>query len=51
MTHRQRVVIALSHQEPDVVPIDLASMIDSSIVVKGYQRLKAHFGVASENIG
>jgi uroporphyrinogen decarboxylase len=50
MTHRQRVVTALSHQEPDVVPIDLASTIDSSIVVEGYQRLKAHFYVESENV-
>jgi uroporphyrinogen decarboxylase len=50
MTHRQRLMTALSHQEPDVVPIDLASTIDSSIVVEGYQRLKAHFSVESENV-
>ena len=49
-THRQRLVTALSHQEPDVVPIDLASTIDSSIVVEGYQRLKAHLGVESETV-
>jgi uroporphyrinogen decarboxylase len=50
MTHRERVVTALSHREPDVVPIDLASTIDSSIVVEAYQRLKAHLGVESENV-
>ena len=50
ITHRQRLMTALSHQEPDVVPIDLASTIDSSIVVEGYERLKAHFGVESENV-
>lgn len=50
ITHRQRLMTALSHQEPDVVPIDLASTIDSSIVVEGYERLKAHFGVQSENV-
>lgn len=50
MTHRQRVVTALSHQEPDAVPIDLASTIDSSIVVEAYERLKAHFGVESETV-
>ena len=50
MTHRQRLVTALSHQEPDVVPIDLASTIDSSIVVEGYEQLKAHFGVESETV-
>jgi len=50
MTHRQRVVAALSHQEPDVVPIDLASTIDSSIVVEGYEQLKTHLNVESETV-
>ena len=50
MTHRQRFVTALSHQEPDRTPIDLASTIDSSIVVEGYERLKAHLGVESETV-
>jgi hypothetical protein len=40
MTHRQRIVTALSHKEPDRTPTDLASTIDSSIVVEGYERLK-----------
>jgi uroporphyrinogen decarboxylase len=50
MTHRERVRAALSHREPDVVPVDLASTIDSSIVVEGYERLKAHLGVEAENV-
>jgi uroporphyrinogen decarboxylase len=50
MTHRQRLVTALSHQEPDLVPIDLASTIDSSIVVEGYERLKARIGVKAETV-
>jgi uroporphyrinogen decarboxylase len=50
MTHRQRLVTALSHREPDTVPIDLASTIDSSIVVEGYERLQAHFGVESKTV-
>ena len=50
MTSRERVVAALSHQEPDRVPMDLGSTIDSSIVVEGYDRLKAHLGVESENV-
>ena len=49
MTHRERVLAALSHREPDRVPIDLASTRDSSIVVEGYERLKKHFGVVEEN--
>mgnify|MGYP001143880420 CR=1 FL=1 len=50
MTHRERVLAALSHEEPDRVPMDLGSTIDSSIVVEGYGRLKAHFGVEAENV-
>jgi len=49
MTHRQRVMAALSHQAPDMVPIDLGSTRNSSIVVEGYERLKAHFGIRAEN--
>jgi uroporphyrinogen decarboxylase len=49
MTHRERVIAALSHQEPDTVPIDFASTRDSSIVVEGYEQLKEHFGIQAEN--
>jgi uroporphyrinogen decarboxylase len=47
MTHRQRVLAALNHQEPDRVPIDLGSTRCTSIHLAGYRRLKAHFGVDS----
>ena len=50
MNHRQRVMAALSHKQPDRVPIDLAATRDSSVVVPGYERLKAHFGVSDSNI-
>ncbi|MBD3304902.1 hypothetical protein GF339_00935 [candidate division KSB3 bacterium] len=49
MTHRERLVAALSHEQPDMVPIDLGGTADSSIVVEGYERLKAHFGIEAEN--
>ncbi len=49
MTHRERVITALSHKEPDRVPIDLASTRDSSIVVEGYEQLKEYFGIVEEN--
>ena len=49
MTHRERVVAACSHEQPDMVPIDLGGTRDSSIVVEGYERLKAHFGVEDDN--
>ena len=47
MTSRERVLRALNHQEPDRVPLDLGGTHDSSIVVEGYDRLKAHFGVSA----
>lgn len=48
MTHRERVMAALSHEQPDRVPIDLGSTRDSSIVVEGYERLGGHFGITDE---
>jgi len=47
MTSRDRVLRALNHQEPDRVPLDLGGTHDSSIVVEGYERLKAHFAVST----
>ncbi len=32
MNHRQRVLTALRHQEPDRVPIDLGGTVDSTIM-------------------
>ncbi len=49
MIHRQRLMTALSHEQPDKVPIDLGGTVDSSIVVEGYEKLKKHFGVNAEN--
>ena len=48
LTSRERVLKALNHEEPDRVPMDLGGTHDSSIVVEGYERLKAHFGVSSK---
>jgi uroporphyrinogen decarboxylase len=45
MTHRERILAAISHQQPDWVPLDLGSTIDSSIVVEGYERLALRCGV------
>ena len=49
MTHKERVLTALSHQQPDKVPIDLGGTPDTSIVVEGYARLKTHFDVETED--
>ena len=48
MTHRERILAAISHRQPDTVPIDLGATRDTSIVVEGYERLKSHFGIDSE---
>lgn len=44
MTHRERILAAISHRQPDMVPIDLGATRDTSIVVEGYEKLKNHFG-------
>jgi len=49
MTHRERVLAAVSHQQPDRVPIDLSGTRDTSMVVEAYERLKDHFGIKGEN--
>jgi uroporphyrinogen decarboxylase len=46
MNHRDRVLAALHHQEPDRVPIDLGGTVDSTIVAAGYPRLRAALGLA-----
>jgi uroporphyrinogen decarboxylase len=43
MTSRERVLAALSHRQPDRVPLDLGGTRNSSMVVEGYERLKALF--------
>jgi uroporphyrinogen decarboxylase len=48
LTSRERVLKALKREESDRVPMDLGGTHDSSIVVEGYERLKAHFGVSSK---
>jgi uroporphyrinogen decarboxylase len=49
MTHRERVLTAIAHQQPDRVPIDLGATRDSTIVIGGYERLKDHFGLTTQN--
>jgi uroporphyrinogen decarboxylase len=47
MTHRERLLAAVGHRQPDRVPIDLGGTRDTSIVVEGYERLQRHFGVSA----
>jgi uroporphyrinogen decarboxylase len=48
MTPRERVVTALNHQEPDRVPLDIGGGTSSTLVVEGYERLKAEWGIPGE---
>ncbi len=49
LSHRERVLKALNHQEPDRVPVDLGSTICTSAHMATYQKLKAHFGIDAED--
>ena len=48
MTSRERVVAAINHREPDMVPLDIGGGSSTGVVVEGYERLKSHLGVESE---
>jgi uroporphyrinogen decarboxylase len=50
MTGRERVMMALNHQEPDRVPLDLAGTRASGILSGAYDRLKRYLGVSSETL-
>ncbi|MDK2897669.1 MAG: uroporphyrinogen decarboxylase, partial [Candidatus Atribacteria bacterium] len=47
MTHRERLVSALSHQEPDRVPFDLGSSSNTGINLQACKRLKKFLGIDS----
>jgi len=47
LTHRQRVLTALDHREPDRVPLDLGTVV-SGVRVKAYQKLAALIGVSGD---
>ena len=49
LSHRERVIKALSHQEPDRIPFDLGGTACSSVHILAYQKLKAHFGIEAED--
>ena len=49
MTHRERVLAAVSHKQPDKVPIDLGGTRDSSLVVEAYEKVKKYFGIEAED--
>ncbi len=48
MTHRERVIAALSHRQPDRVPMDLGATRNSSMVAEAYQRLAPRLGARAD---
>jgi uroporphyrinogen decarboxylase len=49
-THRDRVLAALNHEQPDRVPIDFGSTFVSTIYLSAYDRLKEHLGFDHETV-
>ncbi|MBN1582823.1 MAG: methyltransferase [Anaerolineae bacterium] len=49
-TSRERVLKAVSHQEPDRVPIDLGGHRSSGIMAIAYNKLKQHLGIGGGDI-
>ncbi len=47
LNSRQRVLCALNHEEPDRVPLFLGTSGATSVLGPGYERLKAHLGIAA----
>ncbi|MFW6135483.1 MAG: uroporphyrinogen decarboxylase family protein [Chloroflexota bacterium] len=50
MNARERVTLALNHEEPDRVPIDLGATIVSSIHREAYVELKRYLGMEVEDL-
>lgn len=50
MNSRERVALALSHKEPDRIPIDLGGTIVSSITKPAYLELKRYLGMPLEDL-
>lgn len=50
MNSRERVLCALSHNEPDMVPIDFGGHRSSGIFAIAYARLKKSLGITSGNV-
>lgn len=50
MTHRERALAALSHREPDRVPIDLSAAAGDFITIGAYRTLLDHLGFGGRSI-
>ena len=48
LSHRERVIKALNHEEPDRVPLDLGQCIATGITATAYIGLVEHLGLDEE---
>jgi len=48
LTSRERVLLALNHEEPDRVPIVFGAEGATAMLVPAYEKLKRHLGIDSE---
>lgn len=48
MTHRERILAALDHKEPDGLPLDLGSSTATTMTAKAHDRMRAHLGLPSD---
>ena len=50
LTSRERVLMALNHEETDRVPIDLGSSRSTGINANAYNKLKGYLGIKTDTI-
>jgi uroporphyrinogen decarboxylase len=50
MTSRERVLKAIRHEEPDLLPIDFGGMASTGIMAIAYDRLNKHLGITDGEI-
>ncbi len=48
LTSRERVLLAINHQEPDRVPIVFGADGSTAMLLPAYENLKQHLGIATE---
>jgi len=49
MSHRERALAALNHQEPDRVPLDLGSTRNTGILIEPYEALAQYLSLEDEH--
>jgi len=50
MTSRERILAAIKHQEPDILPIDFGGMRSTGINTLAYVQLKKYLGITAGNV-